>query len=208
MKGWKTLSLLAALLLSACSQLPPVVEQPTTAPIPSQPPPAMSTPLPQPMIPGRSPSPATLSPTPVTFSETSTPPPLKANIYLIAIDDQGKSGDPVGCGDSVVPVKVEILQTKAVLKAALDNLLGMKDRYYGQSGLYNALYQSDLKVEKLSLEGGAATVYLTGSLQLGGECDNPRVQAQLERTVRQFPNITSVEIFLNDKPLKEALSLK
>jgi hypothetical protein len=205
MKPWKVLTLLAA-LLSACSA-PVVVEQPTTRPAPTQPPPATSVPQSQPTASTLSPLPPTLSPTPVAVIE-STPPPLKVDIYLIAIDDQGKSGDPVGCGDSAVPVKVEILQTKAVLKASLDKLLGLKDQYYGQSGLYNALYQSDLKVEKLSLDGDAATVYLTGTLQLGGECDNPRVQAQLEQTVRQFPNITSVEIFINHKPLKDVLSLK
>jgi hypothetical protein len=43
---------------------------------------------------------------------------------------------------------------------------------------------------------------------MGGECDSPRVQAQLEQTVLQFPSVTDVAIFINGKPLAEALSLK
>jgi hypothetical protein len=45
-------------------------------------------------------------------------------------------------------------------------------------------------------------------MMLGGECDNPRVQAQIENTVLQFSTVTSADIFLNGKTLAEALSLK
>jgi len=130
-------------------------------------------------------------------------------IFMIAVDDNGQAGTPVGCGDSVVPVMVEIPSTQAVLKAALQALLSTKDQFYGQSGLYNALYQSDLQLESASIDAsGKASVNLTGSLKMGGECDTPRVQAQLEHTVRQFPNVTEVNIFINGKPIADVLSLK
>jgi hypothetical protein len=129
-------------------------------------------------------------------------------IFLIAVDDNGQTGTPVGCGDSAVPVQVEIPPTQGVLKAALGTLLSIKDQYYGQSGLYNALYQSDLQVDSISIDGGKASVYLTGTLIMGGECDSPRVQAQLEQTVLQFPTVTEAAIFINDKPLADVLSLK
>jgi len=130
-------------------------------------------------------------------------------IFMIAVDDNGQAGTPVGCGDSVVPIMVEIPSTQAVLKAALQALLSTKDQFYGQSGLYNALYQSDLQLESASIDAsGKASVNLTGSLKMGGECDTPRVQAQLEQTVRQFPNVTEVNIFINGKPIADVLSLK
>jgi hypothetical protein len=129
-------------------------------------------------------------------------------IFLIAVNDNGQTGTPVGCGDSAVPVQVEIPTTQGVLKAALVALLSIKDQYYGQSGLYNALYQSDLRVESISIAGGKASVYLAGTLKMGGECDTPRVQAQLEQTILQFPTVTEVAIFINGKPLAEVLSLK
>lgn len=129
-------------------------------------------------------------------------------IYLIAVDDNGQTGIPVGCGDSAVPVQVQIQPTQGVLKAALEALLAIKEQYYGQSGLYNALYQADLQVDKISINNGVASVYLTGTLLMGGECDIPRVQAQLEQTVLQFSTVTEADIFINGKPLADVLSLR
>jgi hypothetical protein len=94
------------------------------------------------------------------------------------------------------------------MKAALVALLSVKEQYYGQSGLYNALYQSDLQVDKVSIDNGKASVYLTGSLLMGGECDIPRVQTQLEQTVLQFPTVAEAAIFINGKPLADVLSLR
>jgi len=158
---------------------------------------------------GTEPQPSPTSQVPSkTLVPTNAPTQSMVQIYLIAMDDTGQTGTPVGCGDSAVPVQVEIPPTQAVLKAALDALLSIKDQYYGQSGLYNALYQSDLQVDGVSIDGGQATVYLTGTLLMGGECDSPRVQAQLEQTVLQFPNVTKAAIFINGKPLADVLSLK
>ncbi len=131
----------------------------------------------------------------------------QVNIYLIALEDGGISGPAIGCGDSVVPVTIEIPATEGILRAALENLLAMKDQYYGESGLYNALYQSDLQVSDVTIVAGQAQVYLTGSLMLGGECDSPRLQAQLEQTALQFATVQAVSIFINGEPLAEALSL-
>ena len=155
------------------------------------------------------PQPSPTTPVPIeTMIPTDFPTQSMVQIFLIAVGDNGQTGTPVGCGDSVVPVQVEIPPTQGVLKAALIALLSVKDQYYGQSGLYNALYQSDLQVESLSINGSQAKVYLTGTLLMGGECDSPRVQAQFEQTVLQFQNVTEVAIFINDKPLVDILSLK
>jgi Sporulation and spore germination len=143
-----------------------------------------------------------------TAAPTDLPAPHTVQIFLIAVDDNGQTGFPVGCGDSAIPVQMETPPTQGVLKAALVALLSIKDQYYGQSGLYNALYQSDLLVETVSIVGGKASVYLIGTLLMGGECDAPRVQAQLEQTVLQFPTVTEVAIYINGKPLAEVLSLK
>jgi hypothetical protein len=139
---------------------------------------------------------------------TSTPALQFVQIYLIALEDNGQTGIPVGCGDSAVPVQVLIRPTQGVLRAALEELLSIKTQYYGQSGLYNALYKADLQVESVTIIAHRARVYLTGSLNLGGECDDPRVQAQLEQTVLQFTTVTEADIFINGKPLADAISLK
>jgi spore germination protein GerM len=43
---------------------------------------------------------------------------------------------------------------------------------------------------------------------MGGECDTPRVQAQIEQTILQFPTVKEVVIFINGKHLSDVLSLK
>jgi hypothetical protein len=118
------------------------------------------------------------------------------------------AGRPVGCGDSAVPVKITIPGTQDAIKATLEALFSVEEQFYGESGLYNALYQSDLQVESVSIQDGKTTIHLTGTLMLGGVCDNPRAQAQIEETAFQFATENEVTIFLNGTPLQEALSLK
>ena len=125
----------------------------------------------------------------------------RTNIYLMALDDSGQSGMEIGCGDSVIPVEVTIEPTIAPLTAALNTLFGLDERFYGQSGLYNALYRSDLTVDRITITKGIATIYLTGQLQVGGVCDEPRVRAQLEETALQYYTVDEVQIFVNGEPL-------
>ena len=132
----------------------------------------------------------------------------QVKIFLIAIDDNGRSGKQIGCGDSVVPVMVPIPQTVGILKAALEALLAVQTQFYGESGLYNALYQSDLQLESVAIKQGIAQIWLTGTLALGGECDSPRVEAQLTETAMQFSTVNVVKVYLNGKPLQEVHSLK
>ena len=138
----------------------------------------------------------------------ATPGLQTVQIFLIALEDGGRSGKEIGCDDSVIPVQVAIAPTQGVLRAALGELLSLKEPYYGQSGLYNALYQSDLKLDSVSIEQGEAVIYLSGTLTLGGVCDSPRVEAQLEETALQFHTVSHVSVFVNGRPLEEVLSLK
>ena len=147
-------------------------------------------------------------PTHTQVAPAATSGPQMVEIYLIGIGDNGQGGVLIGCGDSAIPVQVQIEPTQGVLKAAVEKLLSIKDQYYGQSGLYDALYQSSLQVQSVTINNGVANVQISGTMQLGGECDNPRVEAQLTNTVLQFPSVTSADIFINGKTLAEALSLK
>ncbi len=142
---------------------------------------------------------------------TPTLPPDDAlfthtNIYLIALDDGGTRGEEIGCNDSVVPVEVDIEPTIAPLTAALETLFAIDSRIYGQTGLYNALHNSDLDVDGIDIVDGHATIALTGEVVMGGVCDMPRFRAQLEETALQYHTIDSVSITINDRPLDEILS--
>jgi hypothetical protein len=143
-----------------------------------------------------------------TASIPSTPADQTVKIVLIALEDNGQSGTLVGCGDSAIPITVTIPRTQGVLRAALEKLLSAKQQFYGESGYYNALYQSDLQVEAVAIEQGKAIIHLGGSLTLGGTCDAPRVEAQIEQTALQFSTVNDVAVFINDIPLEEVLSSK
>lgn len=137
---------------------------------------------------------------------TSVRVSTSVRIYLIAIGDNGKAGPRIGCGDSLIAVTRPIPPTQAPLSAALRVLLNNHHAHYGQSGLYNALYQSTLHLQKATVTKGKAVVHLTGRLNLRGVCDDPRARAQLRRTVRQFPTVRSVAIYVNNVPLWKVLS--
>jgi hypothetical protein len=144
---------------------------------------------------------------------TSTPIPTTAGeqmvqIVLIELEGNGQSGPLVGCGDSAIPINVTVPRTQGVLRAALEKLLSAKQQFYGESGYYNALYQSDLRVDRVAIEQGTATIHLSGSVVLGGACDAPRVEAQIEQTALQFSTVNNVEVFVNGTPLADVLSTK
>jgi Sporulation and spore germination len=219
------LILLALLLLAACGQFNVSIEPlsttiPTnTAAIPTAT--AMATTLPTEQInptetlplpsPTLAPPTATIGQQIPAASATSTPPTAtqqNVKIFLIALEDNGQSGTLVGCGDSAIPVTVTIPPTQGVLRAALEKLLSAKQQFYGESGYYNALYQSDLQVASVTIEQGKAIIHLTGSIMLGGVCDAPRVEAQIEQTALQFSTVDDVAVFINDLPLEEVLSTK
>jgi hypothetical protein len=142
---------------------------------------------------------------------TPTPPPddalfESADIYLVALDDGGVSGIPVGCNDSLIPVTVTFEPTVAPLSAAFEELFAIDDQFYGQSGLYNAFYQSDITLDGIDIsDAGLATINLSGTLTLGGACDAPRIQGQLRQTALQYGTVATVEVFLNGVPLQQVL---
>ena len=163
------------------------------------------------------PSPTIVQPTatqvqPVPPAATTAAPTTATDqivkIVLIELEGNGQSGPLVGCGDSAIPINVTIPRTQGVLRAALEKLLSAKQQFYGESGYYNALYQSDLQIASVTIEQGKAIIRLTGNLVLGGTCDAPRVEAQLEQTALQFSTVNEVAVFINDVPLEEALSTK
>jgi hypothetical protein len=157
---------------------------------------------------------ATATPTATPTRAATTPPTAaptwsgvtEVQIFLIAVGDNGVSGPLIGCGDSVVGVTRQIPQTRGPLRAAIAELLSIHDQHYGESGLYNALYQSSLAVDSVTIDSsGTATIQLSGTLTLGGECDDPRVEAQIEHTALQFSTVRAVRVTVNGTPLEDLL---
>jgi len=90
------------------------------------------------------------------------------------------------------------------ITAALQTLFAYPDVFYGMSGLYNALEGNSLSVTSVEMQGTTAAVYLTGYTGAGGTCDDPRVEAQIVYTAKQFPGVTNVVVILDGGPLYDA----
>jgi hypothetical protein len=198
------LCLALALTFSACGTLEVGIEQTAAPPTAAAGVEATAT------VPA-SPSPTedgATEPAPAPTEDLSSVPVEAVEVYLVAVGDDGQGGERIGCGDSLIPVTRQIAPTTEPLRSALEELLSIHEQFYGESGLYNALYQSDLVVESIERDGGSATIRLRGRMQLGGVCDNPRFEAQLLGTANQFEDVGEVSILINDVPLEQAISLK
>ena len=143
-------------------------------------------------------------PTPALLPETVAP----LTIYYIAMDDGGASGAHVGCGDSVVATFTAPERFRDQVGPTMRRLLADHRPLIGQSGLYNALYQSDLAYISASYDGHTITVWLTGSFMLAGTCDIPRAKAQLEHSAMTAAGAASALVYVNGIPIDDVLSLR
>lgn len=149
----------------------------------------------------------TIATTP-TRTTTAAPGTMKIKLFFVALEDNGKSGKKIGCNDSLVAVERAIPATQAPLTAALKELLSIRERNYGPSGLYNALANANLKIDGVAVVDGKAIIQLSGTLSLSGVCDDPRAEAQLKELALQFSTVKDVSITLNGIPIEKALSGK
>lgn len=130
--------------------------------------------------------------------------------YFVALDDNGIKGRKIGCNDSLVSVtKTATGSAQLSVQEKLSDLLNYKNQYYEKTGLYNALYQSDVKVGRIQIaQDGTEMIYLIGRSQLNGICDTPRLIEQITQTAKEGNENKKVKIFLNGKSLQDALSQK
>ncbi len=129
-------------------------------------------------------------------------------VFLIDLENSLSGSEILGCGDGLAYLGYDMSASQDPVYDTLAELLTLNQNDYAASGYYNSLDNAQLTVNSLSINNGVAEVYLNGTLSLGGVCDNPRVVAQLEKTLLQFPNITSVDIYINSEPLADFLSLQ
>ena len=148
-------------------------------------------------------SPAAPTSSPVGAS-TSAPLVEEVDVYLVAVGDNGKKGVKIGCDDSLVAVTRKIKPTVAPLKAAIEELLSIPHEYDQELGNY--WWGKNLKLKSVSITEGVATIHISGEGPfVGGICDEPRITEQIKETAMQFPSVNTVKVFVNDKPLADAI---
>jgi hypothetical protein len=123
--------------------------------------------------------------------------PAMETVSLYLVNQGGATpGNPgFGCDDLLVPVQARIVEhdtTAQRITAALTRLFA-----YNHATLYNAFASSAISVQSVTVAGGTATINLSGSFSLSGECDQPRVEQQITQTALQFPGVSAVVIQRN-----------
>ncbi|HEV7503491.1 MAG TPA: GerMN domain-containing protein [Thermoanaerobaculia bacterium] len=131
----------------------------------------------------------------------------KVQVYVIALHNQGTAGRSDGCGGRSVPLDLDLPAPAPALEGALSALLTLQEGA-ADKDLYNALAHSPLKVDRIDRTGPEVRVYLSGYVEIGGDCDGPRILAQLTETALQFHDIQHAQFFLDGKPLQGVLSGK
>lgn len=149
-------------------------------------------------------NPPTATSTPTSTSTPQNPRSGTMQIKLALLNTTGEgTGKSRGC-DKVTMVTRTVPQSNTPLADAIKALFAEPEGTQPDTD-YNfiARTKSTLKFDKATITNGTANIYLTGSLSgLAGVCDDPRAQIQLEETALQFPNVTKVQLYLNNQPTK------
>lgn len=129
---------------------------------------------------------------------TSTATALVSSVSLALLDVSGEGdGEAVGC-DTLELVAVPVAPTTSPAAAALAALFAPATTTEFTNFVAE---QAGLTLDGVELHEGDVHVYLSGAVTYAGACDNPRLQVQVEETVRaNEPSVNEVEIFLNGTP--------
>ena len=100
----------------------------------------------------------------------------------------------------VLPVDRGVSETKAVARAALEELLKGPTRQEILDGFFTSI-NPDVKIQKLTIENTVARVDFDSNLEknVGGSCRVTAIRNQITQTLLQFKTIKSVIISINDR---------
>ncbi|MEO6908563.1 MAG: GerMN domain-containing protein [Abditibacteriaceae bacterium] len=132
------------------------------------------------------------------------------DVTLILIAQLSKNSDAkdIGCDNTAKSMTRKSTFKGDPVQDALEVLFALNKAGYENGDLYNALYQSKLKVQSVETKNDVVTVKLTGNIKLSGECDIPRVREQLIGTVKVASNEKKAVVLVNGKKLDDVLSLQ
>ena len=135
------------------------------------------------------------------------PATTPAQIFFILRNDNGESGDLVGCGDSLIGQDLPTTLANTTMQDALTAQLAVRDEQVGDQGLYNPLSRCDLTVESVEqADDGTVTVNMSGTVMGGTICDQIRMRAQIAQCLWQFGGVTDIELFVNNQDFQTALT--
>jgi len=108
--------------------------------------------------------------------------------------------DPEFSCNKVSPVERKVPKTKAIARAALEELLKGPTNPEKEAGFFTSI-NPGVKIQKLTIENGVAKVDFDEQLefQVGGSCRVAAIRAQITETLKQFPSVTSIIISIDGR---------
>lgn len=106
-----------------------------------------------------------------------------------------------GCESLLVPVKRDLTKTQSDLAEALVQLITIKQNAYADQGLRNAIAPSapTIKLANIHYDGKTRVISFEGSFTSSGACEDPRIKAQIEETVKLYSDNYRIELNGSDK---------
>lgn len=123
-------------------------------------------------------------------------------VFLTAEKAEYKGSDAYmefGCESLLVPVRRSLTKTQSDLAHAIVELITIKQMAYADQGLRNAVAPSapTIKLTNIHYDGKTRVIDFEGSFLSAGTCDDPRIKAQIEETVKLY--VSDYRIQLNGK---------
>lgn len=134
--------------------------------------------------------------------------PTQAKLFYILLEDAGNSGKLIGCNDSLVSVQVSFAPWLQTWNDLLEDLYTRQFAAESQPNGSETMFETGITVNSITVSGALVSVYLGGAIVLNGVCDHPRITEQLQSIVLQFPQFTTVKLYINNQTLSSYLSLQ
>lgn len=137
------------------------------------------------------------------------PTTTKAQIFFILRNDNGASGELVGCGDTLAGQDLATTLENTTMEEAVTAQLAVKDETVTVNGqqLYNPLSRCDLTVNSIQEDDkGTVTMDLSGTVVGGSICDQIRMRTQLASCIWQYDGVKDVEITLDGVDFQTVLT--
>ncbi|MFH1030692.1 MAG: GerMN domain-containing protein [bacterium] len=121
--------------------------------------------------------------------------PLSVKVYF-----NNSKLDPEFSCNKVFPVEREIYDTKAVARAAIEELLKGPTEDEKANGFFTSI-NSGVKINSLSIENKIARIDFAEGIeyQVGGSCRVSAIRAEITETLKQFDSVDEVIISVNGR---------
>lgn len=129
---------------------------------------------------------------------------MQVTVYKYSFEKGESCATGYDCDSSYVPVRVTVAKTAAVLKASLQALFDLPlhhDACYDAAcDVRSDFVGSDLIVSSASVVNGVARVTVDGTFSSPGIGADARMEQEIERTIMQFPSVTSIDMTIAGTP--------